>query len=382
MPSRPTRDLLAALAQVPDPRGRKGRRRSISAMLTAVVCAVLSGARGYLAIAQWLHLQNVATWHWMGFTRNPPTRNCFRDLLMTIDLDRLQEVVNSWIASLELPAGDQALQAVSIDGKTLCGKLSPHCQAIHLLAVLDQQTGCVLSQTEVYITTNEHKAALEFLKTLVLQGRVIVADAMFCQKDHCSRIRDGGGHYFVVVKDNQPGLKRDIQSAFAQTEGFRPYIQHEFNDDRQTHETREVSRGRLEHHQLTSTTVLNDDLDWPDVGQVCRIVRKTFRNGEETTDVQYALTSARRDQADAAQLLSWWRGQWKIENSLHWVRDVTLGEDASRIRTGDAPRNLAAVRNAIISCFRLEKTRNIAEAVRDYAWKPQRLFAKLGRRIN
>jgi hypothetical protein len=66
--SSPTKDLLAALAQVPDPRGRKGRCHCISAMLTAVVCAVLSGARGYRAIVQWLHLQDAATWHWMGFT--------------------------------------------------------------------------------------------------------------------------------------------------------------------------------------------------------------------------------------------------------------------------------------------------------------------------
>ena len=103
------------------------------------------------------------------------------------------------------------------------------------------------------------------------------------------------------------------------------------------HETLEKSRGRLERRRLTSTTVLNDYLDWPDVGQVCRLVRETTRAGEETTDVQYALTSVGRDRADARRLLKWWRGQWKIENGLHWVRDVTLCEDASRIRTGDAP---------------------------------------------
>ncbi len=128
--------------------------------------------------------------------------------------------------------------------------------------------------------------------------------------------------------------------------------------------------------------MLNDYLDWPDVGQVCRMVRETTRNGEETTEVQYALSSARRDRADAERLSTWWRGQWRIENSLHWVRDVTLGEDASRIRTGDAPQNMAAIRNAIISCFHVEKIENIAATLREYAWNPQRLFAKLGRWIN
>lgn len=125
MQSSPARGLLAALAQVPDPRGRKGRRHCVSAMLTAVVCAVLSGARGYRAIAQWLHLQDAATWHWMGFTRKPPTRNCFRDLLIAINPDKFQAVVNAWVESLELPLCGDSLQAVSIDGKTLCGTLTP-----------------------------------------------------------------------------------------------------------------------------------------------------------------------------------------------------------------------------------------------------------------
>lgn len=192
-------------------------------MLTAVVCAVLSGARGYRAIAQWLHLQDVATWHWMGFTRKPPTRNCFRDLLMQISPEAFEAILRNWVESLDVsPAVDDSLQAICLDGKTLCGTLSPHRRAIHLIAALDQASGCVLSQTKVDEKTNEHKAAPELLKSLVLEGRVIVADAIFCQKDLCQRIRDGGGHYFVVVKDNQPQLKRDIQSAFAETEGFSP----------------------------------------------------------------------------------------------------------------------------------------------------------------
>lgn len=148
-------------------------------------------------------------------------RNCFRDLLIAINPDEFQAVVNAWVESLELPS-DDSLQAVSIDGKVLCGTLTPHQKAIHLLAALDQKTGCVLSQSLKNPETNEHKGAFDLLKTLVLEGRVIVADAAFCQKDLCQRIRDGGGDYFVVVKDNQPQLKQDIQSAFAETEGFSP----------------------------------------------------------------------------------------------------------------------------------------------------------------
>ena len=143
-------------------------------------------------------------------------------MLIAINPNEFQAVVNAWVESLELPHSGDSLQAVSIDGKVLCGTLTLHQKAIHLLVALDQETGCVLSQSVKEAETNEHKGAFDLLKILVLEGRVIVADAMFCQKDFCQRIRDGNGHYFVVVKDNQPQLKRDIQSAFAETEGFSP----------------------------------------------------------------------------------------------------------------------------------------------------------------
>jgi predicted transposase YbfD/YdcC len=117
---------------------------------------------------------------------------------------------------------------------------------------------------------------------------------------------------------------------------------------------------------------------WPDLAQVCRLVRTTRQGGAETTEIDYAITSATRDQGNAATLLSWWRGHWGIENRSHYVRDVTLDEDACRIRKGDAPQNLAALRNAIVSMLRLEGHGNIAQGLRACTWKTQRLLAKLG----
>lgn len=134
----------------------------------------------------------------------------------------------------------------------------------------------------------------------------------------------------------------------------------------------------MEHRRLQASTRLADHSDWPGLAQVCRIVRTVKRSGQETVEIDYAVTSAPRDQADAAQLLDWWRGHWGIENRSHYVRDVTLDEDACRIRKGDAPQNLAALRNAIVSMLRMEGCPNIAQGLRAYAWKTQRLLAKLG----
>lgn len=208
--------LLAYLAQVPDPRGRKGRRHPISAMLTAVVCGFLCGHRGWTGLAEWLNDQPVDIWHWMGFTRRPPQKDCFRDLLMKLDPSALEQALRDWMTDeLKLSDDPEALQAVSFDGKTLCGTLRAFAPAVHLLAAVDHHTGCVLSQMQVDGKTNEHKAALELLQTLVVEGRVVVGDAIFCQRDLCKKIVKRGGDYFFTVKENQPTLLREIQHEFA-----------------------------------------------------------------------------------------------------------------------------------------------------------------------
>ena len=127
-----------------------------------------------------------------------------------------------------------------------------------------------------------------------------------------------------------------------------------------------------------SSTGLNDFLDWPHVGQVCQLMRTVTTDGQTTCEVEYAITSVPREKANAAKLLLWWRDHWKIENQLHYVRDVTLGEDASRIRTGNAPENLASVRNAAIGLLRRLGHTNIAAALRENALKVTQLLTKLG----
>jgi hypothetical protein len=202
-------------------------------MLAAVVCAMLQGCRGYSAIEDWVHEQEVAFWHELGFTRTPPKLGAFRKLLMKLPSDSLEKVLTQWIEQglgLSLagsetgsssPSSDapteeatKDLQPVALDGKTLRGSLQQHERAVHLIEFLDQKTGYVLSQQRVDEKTNEHKGALELLKSIVLEGRVITGDAMFCQRDLCQEIRDRGGHYFFVVKDNQPTLKESIAAEF------------------------------------------------------------------------------------------------------------------------------------------------------------------------
>lgn len=133
----------------------------------------------------------------------------------------------------------------------------------------------------------------------------------------------------------------------------------------------------MQRRLQTSNRLANFD-GWPDLTQACRLTRTTTRDGQTHTEVEYAITSVPRPQADAARLLGWWRGHWGIENREHWVRDVTFDEDRCRIRKGEAPQNLAALRNALISLLRLHGHANIAAGLRFCTWKTQRLLAMLG----
>jgi hypothetical protein len=215
----PAGSLLQALQQVPDPRGAQGRRFSLVAMLATIAGAVLCGARGPTAIAQWIHSQDPQVWYWLGYYRRPPKVGAFHKLLMALDSDAFEAVLRKWVVSVLPALGAENLSAVSLDGKTLCGTEGGHGRAVHLLSLLDQRTGCVLSQQAIG-ETNEAKAAIPLLKTLLLDGRVITGDAMFCNREICSEITDSGGDYLVVVKDNQADLKEQIAAEFRA--GFSP----------------------------------------------------------------------------------------------------------------------------------------------------------------
>jgi hypothetical protein len=121
----PAGSLLLVLQQIPDPRGRQGRRHPLSAMLAAIVCALLCGSRSYLSITEWIHTQEKDVWHLLGFFRKPPKLGAFRKLLMRLSPDDLEAALRPWVDQLlaeSLPAGE-TLQPVAMDGKSLRGAL-------------------------------------------------------------------------------------------------------------------------------------------------------------------------------------------------------------------------------------------------------------------
>jgi hypothetical protein len=205
--------LLDVLAQVPDPRNPKGIRYPLPAVLSLAVLAMLTGAKGYSAIAQFGRDKGTALALALGFRRGrAPAKSALADLFGRLDAAAFEAALSRWVAS-RLPPGEGL--HVCIDGKTARGSRDGDAPGHHLVAAYAPSARAVLAQVRVDARTNEHKAALELLGILPLRGNVFTGDAMFCQRDVCAKVVGGGGDYVLVVKDNQPSLAADIGAGLA-----------------------------------------------------------------------------------------------------------------------------------------------------------------------
>jgi hypothetical protein len=211
--------LLDALAQIPDPRDPRGRRHPLSAILSLAVLAMLTGCKSYAAIVQFGRDKGFALAHALGFRRGKtPCKSTFSILFRALDITAFENALSRWIAT-RLPPGAELV--INLDGKTLRGSKDGETPGQHLVAAYAPHVQAVLAQLRVDAKTNEHKAALELLGILPVQGHIVTGDAMFCQRDLCARIVEQGGDYLFAVKDNQPSLAGDIQAGLAYEEQTR-----------------------------------------------------------------------------------------------------------------------------------------------------------------
>jgi predicted transposase YbfD/YdcC len=360
--------LLERLAMIPDPRDRRGLRHTLASVLAISAAAVLAGARSVTAIAEWAADAPWPVLAALGVRRDPLTRRChvpgeatIRRVLARVDGDAVDATVGAWLADRLHPLGHRRVLAV--DGKRLRGSARAGHQ-VHLLAALDHHDGAVLAQRDVPADTNEIALFGPLLAGLDLAGVVVTADALHTQRDHASFLIARGADYLLVVKANQPALH-------AQLAGL-PWRQIPVMD-----RTREHAHGRIEVRTLKVAAVAG--LCFPHAAQAIQVTRRVRApGGRWRTVTVYAVTSLALGTASPAQLAGWLRGHWKIENRLHWVRDVTFGEDASHARTGSLPRVMASLRNLAIGALRLAGHPNLAAALRQTGRDPARPLTILG----
>jgi predicted transposase YbfD/YdcC len=372
--------LFAALATVPDPRRRQGTRFTLAAVLALAVAAILSNHLSVLAIAEWGANQSGSLLRTLGFLHGiTPHQSTIQRLFRKLDPDELSAALTKHFGTLlptdRLPRGSQG---VAIDGKSQRGRLAFDASGcpVHALSAFLHEQGIVLAQEPIDSKGPADKAEAELtvapalLDRIDWQGRVMTGDALFCQRNLCQKVTRAGGDFLLLVKDNQPTLHNDIRLLFEPPAGSLPL------DDRREARTVDYGHGRYrDTRQLTASTDLVGYSDWPGLAQVFRLERTWQEDGTTKREVHYGVTSLPREITDAERLLALRRGHWQIENRLHRVKDVTMGEDHCLIHLGNGPSIMATLRDLSISLLHQAGCCTIAKRLREHSIHPGRAVA-------
>ena len=350
--------LLAALAEVPDPRRAQGQRYSMHHLLLFSVLAVLTGATSYKKIIAFIALQRerLNAIFGAGFQRAPAV-NTLRHLFLALGRDDLEAAFRRHAGDLSAHSRPEALRTVALDGKTLRGSFDhlTDRKAVHVLSAFASDAALILGHQELDGAPDEIAAVPRLMAELGVTGVLFTADALHCQKDGFAQAAATGNALLVRVKDNQPTLHATLAGLCA---AERPFDSYE-TVDRGRH-------GRQEHRRVeVFDTAGQLDAPWQTlVSCVARVSRRTYtkdtRSGLWPTreEVGYYPCQARH----GAKILGCAiRAHWGIENRAHYVRDVTLGEDASRIRT--KPGMMARIRSVALNIMRANGVQNVSQAL-------------------
>ena len=414
--------LHRVLLPLVDQRGRKGRIYALATILTIAVLAKLSGQNQIRAVAHWSKLRQRELTHLFGlpYLTMPHHTTWSRILGSGVDIAQLEQVLGHFFKQ-HLPStiAKRGSVVLAIDGKALKGTIAAgETRGVHLMAAYLPQYDIVLAQVAVDGKENEIVAAPRLLAQLDLRGMVVVGDAMQCQRVLSVQVVTDGGDYVWFVKDNQPSLLTDLKILFEPEPlavGHSPTP-----TDFKTARTVEKAPtngypGRIERREITVSSMLAGYSNWPYLAQAFKLeywseplplspeqaVKRAAkakkptkaktktktktskcqcqcssapqegeRQVQQVHEVRYGITSLGAEVAGPARLLEIARAEWGIENNTHewvpdWRRDVTLGEDASQLRRGNAPQANAILNNTVLGLLGLAGISNVAAARRE-----------------
>lgn len=370
--------LATHLQSVPDRRKPRGLRYPLPVLLSLAVLAKLAGQTRLEPIAHWAQLRAADLAALFGLARPhmPHQSTWSRVLGQAVAPADVEQALSSFFQSLPEPA-ERAGAILAVDGKTLRGTIpAGQTRGIHLVAAYLPERGVVLAQLAVDHKENEIVVVPTLLAQLDLHGVVVVGDAMQTQRELSEQIVAAGGDYLWFVKENQPTLAAEITELFTPpplTAGHAAPVR-DFESVRRV----EKGHGRLEERMVTTSSMLRGYSDWPALAQVFKLERTVWENEQQTLhEVRYGVTSVPKEAATAQRVLEIARGEWGIENGLHYRRDVTLGEDACQLRRGGGPQVMAALNNAVVSLVGQAGEKNLAAVQRTFACHVERFLARL-----
>jgi predicted transposase YbfD/YdcC len=370
--------LYERLEGLKDKRKAKGKRYALATILVGMFLAKLCGEDKPSGIAEWVALRGAWIAQVLGLKRaSMPSHHTYRRTIADhVDVEEFEALA----CQQQRQRGKAGYQVVvAMDGKILRGTIDLDARAgLCLLALYLPGEGITLAQLAIADKQSEVSAAPRLLSWIDLRNKVVIGDALHTQRQISIQIGKAGGNYLWTVKGNHPQLLQDLQDWFDEKVPLLPGQGCPPKDFRSATVTNK-GHGRLEVRTLTTSSQLNDFLDWPFLQQVFKLERtitisKTRRTRQETI---YGVTSLSADQASPAQLLHMLRSYWKIENTLHYPRDVTLHEDHTRFKKPAAAHNMAIINNLVLSFLAKSNFSFVPSARRFFAAHPDQALALL-----
>jgi len=370
--------MIDYLRRVKDGRKRRGVRYRLEIILALFILAKMCGENKVYGIAEWVQLRSEYLIEALKLKlkrKRLPHHSTYRRILSDeVSTEELEVIFSEYLG--QLPKRGQDMVIV-IDGKTVRGTITAEDPfGLHLLAAYLPGEGIVLMQMEVEKDKeNEIVVAPKLLQCLDLRHKVVIGDAMHTQRQISIQIVEAGGDYVWRVKDNQANTRQAIEQLFAPEKSV-PGLGCPAMDFQSAH-TSEKQAGRIETRQITVSSLMNEYLDWPYLGQVFKLERRfiTLATGEVETEVQYGLTSLTAQKASPEKLLAIVRSAWGIENGLHYRRDVTFQEDQTRMTDKKMGRAMAIINNLVIGLLNSQGFTNHAHARRVLNASPSKALA-------
>jgi len=345
-------EVIGYFDELEDPRSSVNQKHPLVSVVVIAMMAVFAGAGGPTAIARWAALKEELLLKVLKLPNGIPRKDVFRRVLALLQPEAFQACFVSWLQALKAKAAaatgiDQPIFAV--DGKT-SRRSHDHRKglgALHSVSVWASEFGLSLGQVACAEKSNEITAIPELLRLVDIQGAIITIDAMGTQKDIAAQIIQRKADYVLAVKGNQEKLHQAVMAYFGE------HLENDFADvAARQHETTEQTHGRTDRRIYTQVPVPKNFAQqeaWAGLKSLGMVVRHYQTNGKEELDVRYFISSLPVGVKQFARAV---RGHWGIENSCHWILDMTFREDESRLREPHVRENFAWLNRFALSLLK------------------------------
>lgn len=352
-------DLLCELRSLPDPRDEKRISFPVSDLIFMAVCAVLGGAYCWQDIHDFVCFHKKWFQKFVCLKHGVPSHDTFRRIFMLVSHKEIEKVFSTWSQSLTIKPSQQ----IAVDGKTLrgtaCAQKGLTC--LNFVSAWCHNNGIVLSQIATEAKSNEIKAIPELLDQLMIRGAIISIDAAGCQKDIVKKIVSKGGDYLIALKANQRALYEFSKAHMADF----------CNNEHKVHDPFDDSHGRLVRRRVFVAEAPSgfQKMGWSKLSSIVAIETISSKKVDQnvTAEWRYYVTSL---PATDESIPTYIRNHWSIENNLHWILDVHMGDDANRSQERNSTLAMAALKRVAVNIIKTYDTqsKSIRRKLKQASW--------------